>query len=62
MANKITYICYNKYSANGAFVGKREYIATTQKDYDRVMDIIERNPEEYELVNEKVLEGEEECI
>lgn len=56
--NKITYICYDKYSMSGAFVERREYIATTQKDYDRVMDIIERNPEEYELVNEKVLEGE----
>ena len=47
----VTKIIYNKYSANGYFVGEFEYCPVSKKDYDRVMDIIELNPDEYELVN-----------
>lgn len=46
-----TKIIYNKYSANGNFLGEREYSPKNKADYDRVMQIIESNPEEYELVN-----------
>lgn len=47
----ITKIIYNKYSANGYFVGEREYCPKNKEDYDRVMKIIESNPDEYEIVN-----------
>jgi hypothetical protein len=50
-ANMVTKIIYNKYSANGVFVGEREYSPRDKADYDRVMGIIEQNPDEYELVN-----------
>ena len=46
-----TMIVYNKYSASGAFVAERVYKPTSKDDYDRVMRIIEENPDEYELVN-----------
>lgn len=49
--NTVTKIIYNKYSAYGAFVGEREYKPKDRADYDRVMGIIEQNPDEYELVN-----------
>lgn len=45
-------ITYNKYSASGVFLGERTYQPKDKADYDRVMEIIERNPDEYELVNE----------
>ena len=44
-------IIYNKYSANGAFLGEREYAPKDEDDYKRVMRIIEENPDEYEVVN-----------
>lgn len=47
----VTKIIYNKYSANGHFVGEREYYPKDEQDYNRVMAIIEKNPDEYELVN-----------
>ena len=47
----VTKIIYNKYSASGAFLGEREYSPRDRGDYDRVMAIIEENPDEYELVN-----------
>ena len=45
-------IIYNKYSARGAFIAEREYTAKSDADYNRVMDIMERRPDEYEVVNE----------
>lgn len=42
---------YNYYSINGEFLGERTYIAKDKEDYDRVWEIIERNPHLYELVN-----------
>lgn len=47
----VTKIIYNKYSANGAFLGERVYSPKSREDYNRVMEIIEANPDEYELVN-----------
>lgn len=47
----VTKIIYNKYSANGAFVGERVYCPKNMEDYNRVIGIIESNPDEYELVN-----------
>lgn len=44
-------IIYNKYSAYGAFLGEREYFPKDKADYDRVMRIIEEDPDGYELVN-----------
>lgn len=44
-------IIYNKYSAYGTFLGERKYYPKDKADYDRVMRIIEENPDEYELVN-----------
>ena len=46
----VTKIIYNKYSISGNFVGEREYKPVDKLDYDRVMSIIEENPDEYELV------------
>lgn len=46
-----TKIIYNKYSVNGSFIGEREYYPKSKEDYDRVIGIIEDNPDEYELVN-----------
>lgn len=51
MKEMVTKIIYNKYSANGAFLGEREYSPKDKEDYNRVMGIIESNPDEYELVN-----------
>ena len=45
-------IIYNKYTSRGTFVGEREYTAKSDEDYNRVMEIIERNPDQYEVVNE----------
>lgn len=45
-------IIYNKYTSRGTFVAEREYTAKSDSDYNRVMEIIERNPDEYEVVNE----------
>lgn len=47
----VTKIIYNKYSANGIFLGEREYTPKDSADYNRVMGIIESNPDEYEIVN-----------
>lgn len=47
----VTKIIYNKYDAYGNFVAERVYMPTDKADYDRVMGIIERNPDEYEIVN-----------
>ncbi len=44
-------IIYNFYSANGFFVGERTYRPRDRQDYIRVMEIIERNTDQYELVN-----------
>lgn len=44
-------IIYEKYSANGVFMGEREYIARSRQDYFRVWEIITENPDEYKLVN-----------
>ena len=44
-------IIYNKYNVYGRFMGEKVYWAESRADYNRVMDIIERNPDEYELVN-----------
>lgn len=46
-----TTIIYNKYSTSGNFIGERRYQPTSKEDYDKVMEIIERLPDEYELVN-----------
>lgn len=51
MKKMVTKIIYNKYSANGTFLGEREYSPKDKEDYNRVMGIIESNPDEYELVN-----------
>ena len=48
---EVTLIIYNKYSAYGTFIGERVYRPTSKDDYERVMQIIEENPDEYELVN-----------
>ena len=48
--SKVTKIIYNKYDAYGNFVAERVYMPTDKEDYKRVMEIIERNPDEYELV------------
>ena len=48
---QLTKIIYNKYSMSGAFLGEREYCPTSWEDYNRVIDTIEKNPDEYELVN-----------
>lgn len=47
-----TKIIYNKYSANGFFfIGTREYFPKDEEDYDRVLEIIKANPDEYDLVD-----------
>lgn len=46
-----TKIIYNWYGELGNFIGEREYYPRDKQDYDRVMEIFEQNPEEYELVN-----------
>lgn len=51
MEMNVTKIIYNKYSASGSFLGERGYYPKDKADYDRVMAIIEENPDEYELVN-----------
>lgn len=51
MKKMVTKIIYNKYSVSGAFLGEREYSPKDKEDYNRVMGIIESNPDEYELVN-----------
>lgn len=51
MKEMVTKIIYNKYSVSGCFVGEREYFPKDRQDYDRVMAVIEENPDEYELVN-----------
>lgn len=51
MKKMVTKIIYNKYSASGTFLGEREYNPKDKEDYNRVMGIIESNPDEYELVN-----------
>lgn len=51
MKEMVTKIIYNKYSASGAFLGEREYSPKDKEDYNRVIGIIESNPDEYELVN-----------
>lgn len=44
-------IIYNKYGLSGNFIGEKTFIAKGMEEYERVMDIIERNPDEYEVVN-----------
>lgn len=44
-------IIYNSYSNTGRFLGERTYYPADYDDFERVIDIIERNPEIYELVN-----------
>lgn len=44
-------VIYNKYTESGTFLGEREYHPANRPDYERVMAIIENNPDEYELVN-----------
>lgn len=44
-------IIYNAYSMNGEFLGRREYFPKSKDDYNRVIGIIERNPEFYEIEN-----------
>lgn len=45
-------IIYLKYSWNtGACLGEREYCPKDWADYERVMNIIEENTDEYEVVN-----------
>lgn len=49
-------ITYNKYAyRNGKsiFLYEANYQTIDEDDYNRVMEIIERNPDEYELVNEE---------
>lgn len=47
----VTLLIYDYYSDSGKYLGRREYAPTSRDDYDRVMGIIERNPDKYELVN-----------
>lgn len=44
-------VIYNKYSASGSFVGERVYEAMDRADLERVLAIIENNPDDFELVN-----------
>lgn len=46
-----TTIIYNRYSADGEFLGERKYQPTSKEDYDRAMAVAERLPDEYEIVN-----------
>ena len=49
--SRVTKIIYNKYDMYGNFIAERVYMPTDREDYKRVMEIIERNPDEYEIVN-----------
>ncbi len=44
-------IVYNMYSMRGNFISEREYVPKDWQDYNEVMEIIEKNPDVYELVN-----------
>ena len=48
---QVTKIIYNKYSMSGAFLGEREYCPKSLDDYNRVIETIEKYPDEYELIN-----------
>lgn len=48
---QVTKIIYNKYSMSGVFLGEREYCPKSLEDCNRVIEIIEKYPDEYELVN-----------
>ena len=46
-----TVIIYNRYSMDGTFLGERRYEPTSREDYERAMEVAERLPDEYEIVN-----------
>lgn len=53
MSKLITYNKYTHINGESIFLYEANYQCIDEADYDRVMEIIERNPDEYELVNEE---------